>query len=431
MRLLSDYFQLQTRQTTVRTEFRAGFTTFLTMSYILLVNPQILAAAGMPLEAVTVVTALAAALATMLMGFWANYPFALAPGMGLNAYFTYAVVVGMGVDWQVALGAVFIEGIIAIIISVTGIRTILVHAIPSGVKIATIAGIGMFLALIGLENAGLVVGDEATLVRLGDLGNPSTLIALAGVFIIAALMARGMQAAISIGILVGAVLLWALGLAAPPTALLAWPSLPETLGMLQIPPPSWELVGIVLAFLFADFFDTAGTLLGVGRAGGFSDSQGNIPRATEAFTADAIATTVGAVLGTSPVTTYVESASGVEAGGRTGLTAVFTALLFLLAVFFFPLLGAIPLVASAPALVVVGLAMLRGLADLDWQDPLMALPAAMTVVVMPFTYSIANGIAAGIFTYLTIALATGKAKTIHPLLFGLAAFLFVYYWLVL
>ena len=190
MRLLSDYFQLQTRQTTVRTEFRAGFTTFLTMSYILLVNPQILAAAGMPLEAVTVVTALAAALATMLMGFWANYPFALAPGMGLNAYFTYAVVVGMGVDWQVALGAVFIEGIIAIIISVTGIRTILVHAIPSGVKIATIAGIGMFLALIGLENAGLVVGDEATLVRLGDLGNPSTLIALAGVFIIAALMAR-------------------------------------------------------------------------------------------------------------------------------------------------------------------------------------------------------------------------------------------------
>lgn len=430
MRFLSDYFQLQSQQTTVKGEFRAGLTTFLTMSYILLVNPQILAAAGMPLESVTVVTALAAALATFLMGFWANYPFALAPGMGLNAYFTYAVVVGMGVDWQVALGAVFIEGIIAIIISVTGIRTILVHAIPSGVKIATIAGIGMFLALIGLENAGLVVGDEATLVRLGDVGQPSTLIALLGIFVIAALLARGLPAAISIGILAGAILLWLLGLASPPGALIAWPTVPETLGMLQIPTPSWELVGIVLAFLFADFFDTAGTLLGVGRAGGFSDSEGNIPRATEAFTADAIATTVGAVLGTSPVTTYVESASGVEAGGRTGLTAVFTALLFLAAIFLSPLLGAIPLVASAPALVVVGLAMIRGLADLDWQDPLVALPAAMTVVVMPFTYSIANGIAAGIFAYLAIALATGKARTIHPLLYGLAGFLFIYYWLV-
>ncbi|RLA36954.1 MAG: NCS2 family permease [Gammaproteobacteria bacterium] len=426
---INRYFHLEERGTTVATEVRAGFTTFLTMAYILFVNPQILSLTGMPAADVAVATALAAALATLMMGLFANFPFALAPGMGLNAYFTFGVVQGMGVEWPVALTAVLIEGVLFMALAMTGVRTLLVNAIPRCIKIATITGIGLFLAIIGFENAKLTVDHPATLVTLGDLNSPAVLLALGGIILIAALMVKQIKGAVLIGILVLTLISWVTGLSPAPNELVAMPHLPrETLLAIDFSQVfTGTMLTVIIAFLFVDLFDTAGTLLGVGRLAGFLDDKGNLPGSERAFMADATGTTAGALLGTSTVTTYVESATGIEEGGRTGLTAVVVAALFLLSLFFTPLFTSVPALATAPALIVVGAMMMLGARDLDWTQMDEAVPAFLTVVAMPFTYSIAHGITLGIVSYVLIHLVTGQTNKIHPVMWVLAALLIAFH----
>lgn len=429
MERLERIFGLREAGSTVGTELRAGATTFLTLSYILFVNPQILSQAGLPREDVVVATAIASATATLLMGLWANLPIALAPGMGLNAYFTFGVVGAMGVDWRIALAAVFIEGILFLILAVTGARSALVEAIPAQIKVATMAGIGLFLAMIGLQSAGVVVDHADTLVGLGDLSAPSTLLALAGLVLMAALMTRRLRGGILYGILIVAATAWIWGISPAPESILTIPSLPrETLFALDFHGLlTGKMLSVILAFLFVDFFDTAGTLIGVGRLAGFVDERGRLTRANRAFTADAVGTSIGALLGTSTVTSYVESATGVEEGGRTGLTAVSVAILFLLSLFFTPLLVAVPAIATAPALIVVGALMMRGSKDLDWKAPDQAVPALLTIAGMPFTYSIANGITLGLVSFVLIRVLAGRYREVHPLMYLLSGLLIAFY----
>lgn len=401
------------------------------MAYILFVNAQILSSAGMPREDVVIATALSSAVATLVMGLAADYPFALAPGMGLNAYFAYAVVGGMGLDWRQALGAVLVAGVAFLALTITGIRRTVLAAIPAPIKVATSGGIGLFLALVGLQNAGLVVDDRATLVGIGELGASTPLLALVGLALMGILLARGVDGALLIGIAAVTVLSWFLGAASFPARLVSVPRLPtETFLAFEFGRLDAEFGVAVVAFLFVDLFDTAGTLFGVGRLGGFVDERGDLPRAGRAFFADAVGTTVGACLGTSPVTTYVESATGIEEGGRTGLTAVTTATLFLLALLFTPLFVAVPAAATAPALVVVGAFMVRGVRDIDWRAAGTAIPAFLTMIVMPFTYSIANGIAAGILSYVLIATAAGETRRVHPLMYVISVLIVLFYALV-
>ncbi len=429
MQLLDQIFGLRAQRTSIGVELRAGLVTFLTLSYILFINPQVLSQAGLPAADVVFATAIASAVATLLMGLWANYPFALAPGMGLNAYFTFGVVGAMGIRWEVALAAVFIEGLLFLILAITGIRAALLNAIPASVKIATMSGIGLFLAMIGLQNAGIVQGDPATLVTLGDLTAAPTALALFGLLLMAALLNREIKGSILAGILTVSVGAWLLGVASPPDRLLTLPSLPqETLLALDFSGLwSGEVLTVILAFLFVDFFDTAGTLIGVGRLAGFVDEQGRLPRANRAFTADAVGTSVGALLGTSTVTSYVESATGVEEGGRTGLTAVTVAVLFCLALFLTPVFIAVPAVATAPALIVVGALMMRGAKDLDWRRADQAIPAFLTLAIMPLTFSIAHGITFGIVSYVGIKILSGRPREVHPLLFLLALLLVLFH----
>lgn len=429
MQVLDQIFGLDREATTVGVEVRAGTVTFLTLSYILFVNPQILAETGMPPDDVVFATAVASAAATLLMGLWANYPFALAPGMGLNVYFTYGVVGAMGVDWRVALAAIFLEGLLFLALAVSGIRGALLRAIPAPIKIATMSGIGLFLAMIGLQNAGVVRDDPRNLVGLGDLSQPATLLALAGLLLIAALLSRRVRGAILVGIVAVSAAAWLAGVAPPPEKLLTLPSLPrETLLALDFHGlVSGKLAGVVLAFLFVDFFDTAGTLIGVGRLAGFVDERGELPRANRAFTADAFGTTLGALLGTSTVTSYVESATGVEEGGRTGLTAVTVATLFLLSLFLTPVFVAVPAVATAPALVAVGALMMRGAGEVDWTRVDHALPSFLTIATMPLTYSIANGISFGIVSYVGIKLLSGRFREVHPVMYVLGLLLVLFH----
>ena len=410
-------------------EVRAGLATFLTLSYILFVHPQILADAGMPAADVLVATALASALACLVMGLWANLPFALAPGMGLNAYFTYSVVAGMGVSWQVALAAVFAEGILFLALSLAGFRSAVLAAVPGTVRAGTMAGIGLFLAFIGLQNAGLVVDHPATLVDLGSLAEPSTLLAALGVVLAGVLIARGVSGAL-LWVIVGlAGVAWAAGLAPTPERVFAWPRLPEeTVLALDLSALlDASLLPVIVAFLFVDFFDTAGTLMGVGRLAGLEDDDGNLPRSERAFAADAIGTTAGALLGTSTVTTYIESAAGIEEGGRTGLTAVTVAGLFLSALFFAPVFVAVPALATAPVLVVVGAMMLRGVQDVDWSEVAESIPAFLTLAVMPFTFSIAHGIAAGLVSWALLRVATGRAREVGWIRGGLVVAIVAFY----
>jgi adenine/guanine/hypoxanthine permease len=422
-------FGLRARGTSVGTEVRAGTVTFLTMAYILLVNPQILGAAGMPPQDVVVATALASALATLVMGLWAGYPFALAPGMGLNAYFAYTVAGTMGVPWQQALAAVFAAGLLFMVLSLAGIRTLLVRAIPQAIKVATMSGIGLFLALIGFQSAGLVQAHPVTLLTLGELAAPATLLALGGLLAMAALLALRVPGALLVSIGAVTLVAWLSGIAPPPDGWLAVPRLPEeTLLALELRAlllPSLWLV--VLSFLFVDLFDTAGTLIGVGRLGGFVGPQGDLERSDRAFFADALGTTVGAALGTSPVTSYIESATGIEEGGRTGLTAVTTAAWFLIALVAAPLFVAVPALATAPALVVVGALMAQGAREIDWGRPDEGVPAFLTMAAMPFTYSIANGIALGIVSHVAVKALIGRWRQVHPLMAALAVALIAYY----
>jgi AGZA family xanthine/uracil permease-like MFS transporter len=426
---LERFFRLQEHGTDVGTEVRAGVVTFLTMAYILFVNPQILSQAGMPADDVAVATALASAVAALVMGLWANYPFALAPGMGLNAYFTFGVVLGLGVSWQVALAAVFVEGVLFLLLAVSGVRAALLRAIPTSIKIATMSGIGLFLAIIGFEGAGLVVDHPATLVTLGDVTSPLVLLALLGLVAIAVLMALEVKGAILIGILAVTVACWVLGLTPWPEQLVTVPHLPaETLFAMDFGSLlTGKLLLVVVAFLFVDIFDTAGTLIGVGRLAGFLDDKDELPRANRAFAADAAGTIVGAAVGTSTVTSYVESATGVEEGGRTGLTAVVVAALFVLSLGLTPLFTSVPTAATAPALIVVGALMMRGAREIDWTQIDESVPAFLTVATMPFTYSIANGISLGIVSYVLIKALRGRFRDVHPLMYVLAALLIVFY----
>ncbi|HEX2187975.1 MAG TPA: NCS2 family permease [Longimicrobiaceae bacterium] len=422
MGMLERRFGLREHGTTVRTEVEAGLTTFLTMAYILAVNPQILGEAGVPVEGALFATAVSAAVGSILMGLLANYPFALAPGMGLNAYFTYSVVVGMGVPWQTALGAVFLSGVAFVLLTLARVRELVVRAIPLGLKLAVGAGIGLFIAFIGFRNAGVVAASPATLVTLGDVTALPTLLALGGLVLTAALMARGWKSAIIAGIVATAAAAFLAGVAQPPARLVAVPDAGSTwLAMDVRGALGMGLLQVVFVFLFVDLFDSVGTLVGLGRQAGYLTPAGDLPRARRALMADAVATTAGAALGTSTVTAYVESATGVAEGGRTGLTAVVVGLLFALATFFSPLAAAVPAVATAPALVIVGSLMLKSALAVEWDDATEAVPAFVTLVAMPLTYSIANGLALGFIAYPLVKALAGRAREVSPLVYVLAA----------
>jgi len=419
--MLEQLFKLSENKTTVRTEIVAGVTTFLTMAYIIFVNPQILAIAKMPADAVFVSTCVAAAIGCLLMAFLANYPIALAPGMGLNAYFAFGVVGGMGYSWQVALGCVFISGVIFFIISVLPIREWIVNAIPKSLKMAIAAGIGLFLALIALKNAGIVVGNQATLVAHGKLTSWPVVMATLGFAVIVALEHRKVIGGVIIGILAVTVVSIIAGQQKFTGIFDMPPSIAPVLlqmdlgGALKV-----GLLTVVFAFLFVDLFDNTGTLIGVAHRAGLLDRDGHLPRAGRAFTAAALAAMGGALLGTSTVTSYIESAAGVKAGGRTGLTGVTIAALFLLTLFLAPLAQSVPAYATAPALLFVACLMARGLAELDWDDPTEYAPAVVTALAMPLTFSIANGIALGFISYAAVKLLSGRFSEAGPALTTLA-----------
>lgn len=420
--MLERLFHLREHGTTARIEVEAGVTTFLTMAYILAVNPRILADAGVPIGGALFATAAAAGIGSLLMGLLANYPFALAPGMGLNAYFAYTVVLGMGQSWQVALGAVFVSGVVFLILSLLRLRQLVITGIPMGLKLATSAGIGLFIAFLGLRSAGLVVGSPATLVTLGPVTEAAPLLALAGLALTAGLMSRGWRSAILLGILATAAGAYLAGIARPPAAIFAMPDAASTFLQMNVRAAlGLGLLHVVFVFMFIDLFDSVGTLVGLGHQAGFLDERGELPRAQQALVADAGATMVGAALGTSTVTAYIESATGVAEGGRTGLTAVTTGLLFFLAVFLSPLAAAIPAVATAPALLVVGSLMVRGIRSVAWDDPTEAAPALLTLVGMPLTFSIANGLALGFVSYPVAKLLAGRGREVSGLTYLLAA----------
>jgi len=413
--MLETYFQLKQNGTNVRTEVVAGLTTFLTMAYIVFVNPLILGDAGMDKGAVFVATCVASAIGTLVMGLYANYPLALAPGMGLNAYFTYGVVKGLHYPWQVALGAVFISGVLFMLLSVTRVREWIVNAIPQSQKMAISAGVGLFLGIIALKNAGVVVASPDTYVTLGNLKAPPTLLAVAGFLVMVALDARKVPGAIIIAILATTLAGIAFGVSPFLGVASLPPSVAPTFLKLDIRGAlDAGVLVIVFAFFFVDLFDNTGTLVGVAHRAGLIRKDGHIPRLLRVFVADSTATLVGSLLGTSTVTSYIESAAGVRAGGRTGLVGVVVAALFLLTLFFAPLAETVPAYATAPALLYVACLMARGLAEIDWEDVTEYAPAVVTAIAMPLTFSIANGIAFGFILYAAIKLLAGRTKEASP-----------------
>ena len=415
-------FGLAENGTTVRTEFVAGATTFLTMVYIVFVNPEILANAGMDRGAVFVATCLAAAISTLVMALYANYPIALAPGMGLNAFFAFTLVLGYKYSWQQALAFVFISGVLALIITATRLRETIINAIPQNLKLAVSAGVGLFLGIIALQQSGIVVDHPATLVTLGNLKAWPALLALAGFVLIVVLNSRKVLGGTLIGILAVTLIGIPLGLVSYGGIVSMPPSLAPTFLQLDFSRvlESTALL-VIFTLLFVDLFDTAGTLVGVSYRAGFLDDAGKLPRMGRALVADSSATVVGALLGTSNTTSYIESAAGVEAGGRTGLTGVFVAMFFLLALFFAPLAGMIPKYASAAALLYVACVMTQGLAGIDWDDITEYAPAVVTAIAMPLTYSIATGIGLGFITYALCKIISGRVGEAKPAVVLLAA----------
>ncbi len=412
---MTSLFQLAERGTSVRTEILAGFTTFLTLSYIIFVNPLILSGTGMDAGAVLVATCLAAALGTAVMGLYANYPIAMAPGMGLNAYFAAIAVGTMGLSWQAALGAVFCSGVLMLILSVLPVREWVVNSIPRSQKVAIAAGIGFFLVIIGLRNAGVVVGNEVTLVAMGSVTQWPVALALMGFVVIVALEQRKVPGAVLMCILIVAGIGWLSGLSPAPASLVATPpSLAPTWLQLDIA-AAFELglLAIVFAFLMVDLFDTSGTLVAVLNEAGLTDEDGKVPGLRRALVADSSATMAGALLGTSTTTSYIESAAGVRAGGRTGLTAVVVAALFLLAMPFAPVATAVPAYATAPAILFVGYVMSRALRHIEWDELTECIPAMVTALAMPFTYSIATGIGLGFIAYVLIKLLSGRGGELN------------------
>lgn len=419
-------FKLRENGTDVRTEILAGLTTFMTMGYILAVNPPMLGETGMDPGAVFTATAIASFIACAMMAFLANYPFGLSAGMGLNAFFTYTVVFGMGKTWQFALTAVFLEGIVFLILSIFKVREAIFNAIPMNLKKAVSVGIGLFIALIGFVNAGIVVAEGGTIVNLGNLASRGPLLALIGLIITGFLLARNVKGAIFFGILATTLIGIPMGVTPLPNG--------TFLGIFSAPPSiaptflqfewgeifTFDMLIVVFTFLFVDIFDTVGTLIGVSSKAGMLDEDGKLPRVGKALLADAIGTTAGAALGTSTVTTFVESASGVAEGGRTGLTALTTGVMFALSLILAPLFLIIPGQATAPALIIVGLFMMGPIKEIDLEDYTEAIPAFLTIVMMPFAYSIAEGIVFGMVSYVLLKVVSGKAKEVTPIMYVLA-----------
>ncbi|MCD5974406.1 Xanthine/uracil/vitamin C permease [Pseudomonas savastanoi pv. glycinea] len=415
--MLERLFQLKAHNTNVRTEILAGVTTFLAMAYILFVNPSILGATGMDKGALFVATCLAAAIGSATMGIIANYPIALAPGMGLNAFFTYTVVLHMGHTWQVALGAVFISAVMFFVLSIFRIREWIINSIPLPLRSAIAAGIGLFLALIALQNAGIVAKHDVTMLTLGDLAKPAPVLATLGFFLIIALERLKVRGAVLIGILAVTIVSILLGIEEFKGVVSMPPSLAPTFLQLDIKGAfDVGLISVIFAFLFVDLFDNSGTLIGVAKRAGLMDKNGHMPKMGRALIADSTAAMAGSLLGTSTTTSYIESAAGVSAGGRTGLTAIVVAILFLLALFFAPLAGSVPAYATAPALLFVAVLMASGLAEIDWDDLSVAAPVVITALAMPFTYSIANGIAFGFIAWTGIKLLSGQWRELNPAL---------------
>jgi adenine/guanine/hypoxanthine permease len=425
--VLQRVFHLDENHTTVRRELFAGVTTFMTMAYVVVVNPRILAEGGMPVEGVLFATCISAALATLIMGVWANYPIALAPGMSLNAYFTYSIVLGRGVPWQTALGVVFLSGLLFLVLTLTNIREHIVNDIPDCLKHGTAAGIGLFIAFIGLRNAKIIVANPATFVGLGKTSDPEFLLAAVGLLLIAVLMVRRVGGAILLGIV-------AITLAGIPIGLSHWPahlfSVPHPGGtLLKLDLRAASTLGLgelVFVFFFVDLFDNVGTLVGVCEQGGFL-RDGKLPRASRALLADAFGTMCGALTGTSTVTSYIESAAGVAAGARTGLGNVAIAGLFLIAMFCAPLVAAIPTYATAPALILVGALMCGAVARVRWDDFSEAFPAFLTLVATPLTFSIATGLSLGLISFTLLKLGAGKRREISPLIWVLTVLFLLHY----
>ncbi|HUA97634.1 MAG TPA: NCS2 family permease [Terracidiphilus sp.] len=422
LKRLENFFEFSHLGTNWRTEILAGVTTFLTMAYIVLVNPAILADAGVPRAAATAATCLSAAFASILMGIVARYPIALAPGMGLNAYFTYTVCLKMRIPWETALGAVFISGVIFLLLTAGGIRQMILHAIPHQLYAAVAGGIGLFIAFIGFQHAGLVVRDPNTMVSLGDVKNPTTALALLGLILMVALEVKKVKGSILIGVLAVTALAWTFGLVHWNHASTGLNALTATAFKLNIRGAlNKGLLEIVFVFFFVDLFDNLGTLMAVAKRAGLIAADHNIPRLNRILFADATATVFGSLTGTSTVTSYVESTAGVEAGGRSGFTAIVTGILFLAAMLVAPFAGVVPAAATAPALILVGSLMLASITEIHWQEPLVAVPAFLTLVLIPLTYSIANGLGFGIIAWAVLHVATGKIRRQDWLLYILAA----------
>jgi AGZA family xanthine/uracil permease-like MFS transporter len=419
-RRIETYFELERLGTTIRTELLAGATTFLTMAYIIVVNPSILKDAGMNPQAVTAATCVAAAFGSLAMGLWARHPVALAPGMGINAYFAYGVVIGMGVPWETALGAVFLSGVIFLALTISGVRQRVVAAMPRELYAAVAAGIGVFLAFIGLKNAGIVRADQATFVALGDLSAPGALLAAGGLVAIGAMLVWRVRAAVLLGILGAATIAVVSGMSEWQPAAPEWSAMTAAAFHLDVREAiALGTLEIVFVFLFVDFFDTLGTVIAVTKRAGLMDERGEIPRLGRMLAVDASATVVGALAGTSTTTSYVESAAGVAAGGRSGLTAATTGVLFLLALPLAGFVGMIPSAATAPALILVGAMMMGAAREIDWEDVTVGAPAFLIMIAIPLTFSIANGLALGFLLW--AALKTAKGERLHWLSYGLAA----------
>lgn len=424
MNAIERYFGIDGQNTTVRTEILAGITTFLTMAYIIFVNPNILADAGMDSGAVFVATCLAAALGCFIMGIYARLPVALAPGMGLNAFFTYGVVLGMGYTWQTALGAVFLSGCIFVLLSLFKIREWVINAIPNSLKQGIVAGIGAFLAFIALKSSGIIVANEATFVSLGDLQQFSPMMAALGFFMIIGLVYRNIPGAVTIGILAVTVIAVLAGQVPFAGVMSMPPPIAPTFMQLDIAGAfDIAMISVIFAFLFVDLFDTSGTLIGVTSKAGLVDEKGDIRNLDKALLADSTATVAGSLLGTSSTTSFVESTAGVAAGGRTGLMAVTVGVLFLLSIFFAPLAGMIPAYATAGAIFYVSVLMLYTLKDIDWEDLTEAAPVAVVLLLTPLTYSIADGISLGFITYTVVKVLTGKFNQVSPAIWVLTIIL--------
>ena len=421
--MLNKLFQIEARGSSIKNEVIGGATTFLTMAYIIFVNPAILGDAGMDKAALITVTILAAAIGTLLAGLWAKVPFAMAPGMGLNAFFTYTLVMGQGVTWQTALGVVFISGIVFLLLTVTGIRTKIVHTIPLSLRLAVGAGIGLFIAFIGFKNMGLVVDNQATLVGIGKF-TPTVLIGVIGLIITAILEVRKVKGGIFYGIIITTIIALAAGQVSAPDSIISTPpSIEPLLFKLDIISAlSYGLIGAIFSFMFVDLFDSVGTIVACSYEAGFIDEKdGKVKYIDRILEADAVATVIGTLLGTSTTTTYIESASGIANGARTGFASVITAILFLLALFFAPLIGVVPAYATAPALIVVGVYMFKNMKQIDFSDFTEAIPAFLTIILMPLTFSISVGLSFGFISYVLLKAVTGKFKQVSILMWIIAA----------